>query len=65
MAIAQRTENPREAGGLFEQELIFIDEFKPFREHPDFMDFVEGVGLADYWQQAGCVWADDRLTCAD
>ena len=65
MALAHRTENPRTAGGLFEQELIFIRLFKPFREHPEFMDFLAGVGLTDYWAEAGCVWADDELTCPE
>lgn len=65
MALAHRTENPREGGGLFEQELIFIRLFKPFREHPEFMDFLAGVGLTEYWAEAGCIWADDKLTCPD
>ena len=61
MGIARQTE---QEGGLFEQEIIFIDEYREFRKHPQFMDFIEGIGLKDYWDSAGCVWADDRLTCS-
>ena len=60
MDIARRTERE---GGLFEQEIIFIDEYKAFREHPEFMGFIEGIGLKRYWDSAGCTWANDRLTC--
>ena len=60
MQIARRTELE---GGLFEQEIIFIDEYRAFREHPEFMDFMEGIGLKAYWDSAGCAWADDKLTC--
>ena len=62
MAIARQTE---QTGGLFEQELIFIDEFREFRRHPEFMDFVEGVGLTEYWESAGCAWADDKVVCRE
>jgi DNA-binding winged helix-turn-helix (wHTH) protein/TolB-like protein len=64
MQIAHRTEDTK-GGGLFEQELIFIRLFRPFREHPEFMDFLAGVGLTEYWAEAGCVWADDKLTCPE
>jgi DNA-binding winged helix-turn-helix (wHTH) protein/TolB-like protein len=61
MEIARMTEAE---GGQFEQEIIFIDEYKAFRQHPEFMDFIEGIGLQDYWDSAGCVWAEDKLTCS-
>ncbi len=49
--------------GVFEIEIIYIDEFAEFRRHPDFQDFAIEVGLADYWESAGCRWQDDRIDC--
>jgi DNA-binding winged helix-turn-helix (wHTH) protein/TolB-like protein len=49
---------------VFEIEIIFIDEFRDFRAHPDFGLFVEEVGLADYWSRAGCAWRNDRVECS-
>jgi len=60
MTVARRLE---ETGGLFELEIIFIDEFKSFRQHPDFPEFVKAIGLTDYWSSAGCIWANDKLEC--
>jgi len=60
MAIARGL---RERGGWFEIELIFIDEFEEFRRHPDFSQFVDDIGLTDYWAGAGCNWTDDELVC--
>jgi DNA-binding winged helix-turn-helix (wHTH) protein/TolB-like protein/Tfp pilus assembly protein PilF len=53
------------AGGdsVFEIEIIFIDEFSGFRAHPEFSVFIEEVGLADYWDNAGCRWTDDAVEC--
>jgi DNA-binding winged helix-turn-helix (wHTH) protein/TolB-like protein/Tfp pilus assembly protein PilF len=48
---------------VFEIEIIYIDEFREFRAHPDFAAFVEEVGLTDYWQGAGCRWIDDAVSC--
>jgi DNA-binding winged helix-turn-helix (wHTH) protein/TolB-like protein len=62
MAIARRSEGD---GGLFEIEIIYIDEFREFRQHPRFNDFVTTVGLTAYWENAGCAWLDDRVTCED
>ncbi len=52
-----------EQGGWFEIELIFIDEFAAFRQHPDFPKFLADIGLTEYWASAGCAWANDQLTC--
>jgi DNA-binding winged helix-turn-helix (wHTH) protein/TolB-like protein/Tfp pilus assembly protein PilF len=61
MAVARRLE---ETGGLFELEIIFMDEFASFRQHPDFPAFVNAIGLSRYWSNAGCVWSDDRVNCS-
>jgi TolB-like protein/Tfp pilus assembly protein PilF len=60
MAVARRLE---QQGGLFELEIIFIDEFATLRRHPDFPAFVAAIGLTDYWSSAGCIWANDRVEC--
>ena len=49
----------------FDIEIIYIDEFRAFRRHPEFDDFAAHVGLADYWQSAGCRWVDDRVSCPE
>lgn len=59
----------RVAGGLvtgesvFEIEIIYTDEFRAFRQHPGFEAFVRDVGLARYWESAGCEFENDRVTC--
>jgi DNA-binding winged helix-turn-helix (wHTH) protein/TolB-like protein/Tfp pilus assembly protein PilF len=49
--------------GVFEIEILFTDEFRAFREHPDFERFVNDVGLADYWASAGCRYENDEVSC--
>jgi len=50
-------------GAVFEYEIIYIDEYRDFRRHPDFAAFTEAAGLADYWANAGCRWQEDRIAC--
>jgi len=50
---------------VFEIEIIYVDEFREFRRHPRFGDFVESVGLQSYWDDAGCTWLEDRVVCPD
>lgn len=61
MAVARRLE---ETPGLFELELLFIEEFKSLREHAEFPAFVDAIGLTEYWNNAGCTWSPDKVTCA-
>ena len=60
MRVARNSETD---GGLFEIELIYVDEFRDFRIHPGFQDFVNRIGLAGYWDSVGCDWVADRLDC--
>lgn len=60
MTVARRLE---QTGGLFELEIIFIDEFATFRQHPEFPEFIRAIGLTEYWLNAGCIWANDRVEC--
>lgn len=60
MRVARRLETEP---GLFELELIFIDEFRAFRQHPEFPDFTSAVGLTEYWEKSNCRWLEDRIRC--
>ena len=62
MSVARRSEGE---SSQFELEIVFIEEFREFRQHPEFMDFLAGVGLIDYWQSAGCTWSNDKVDCDD
>jgi len=62
MSIARRSAGEN---SQFELEIVFIEEFREFRQHPEFMDFLAGVGLIDYWKSAGCTWSNDRVVCDD
>ena len=60
MRIARGAEDD---SSVFELEIIYLDEYRNFRQHPGFADFTAGVGLAAYWEEAGCDWQDDRIVC--
>jgi len=60
MAIARRLETEV---GLYEPELIFTREFAPMRQHRDFDEFVEAIGLKEYWSSAGCALTDGSVRC--
>jgi len=62
MKVAQRLE---ETPGLFELELLFIEEFRPLREHVGFPAFTDAIGLTAYWSNAGCTWSPARVSCAE
>ena len=44
-------------------EVMFLGELGILRRHGDFEQLLEVKGLTDYWSQAGCIWADDRVRC--
>jgi TolB-like protein/Tfp pilus assembly protein PilF len=62
MAVARGPDLARDA---FDIEIIYLDEFRAFRQHPEFVEFTADVGLSDYWASAGCEWRDDRVVCSD
>ena len=61
MAVARRLE---ETAGLFELELLFIQEFKSLRQHAEFPAFADAIGLTEYWSNAGCTWSPEKVSCA-
>lgn len=60
MRIAWRLVEP---GEVFEMDLLFIPEFRPLREHPEFAALIDALGIARYWNDHGCIWRDDRVHC--
>ena len=60
MAIAQRLQG---VGELFEMDLLYIEELRPLREHPEFMPLLETLGVIDYWEQANCHWNGQQAVC--
>ena len=60
MRIARGAEDE---SSVYEIEIIYLDEYRDFRRHPEFADFTAGVGLNAYWDEAGCAWQNDRIVC--
>jgi hypothetical protein len=46
-----------------EMEMLFLPEFEPLRQRPEFLELMEALGVTDYWTQAGCVWRDLAVQC--
>jgi len=53
----------QESGEYWEVEIIYLDEFKVLREHEDFPELLQALGLTDYWNSIGCRWNNDRVLC--
>ncbi len=51
-------------GEVFEMDLLFIPEFRPLRQHPEFPALLDALGISHYWANNGCVWRDDRVNCS-
>ena len=50
-------------GEVFATELLFIPEMAALRQDERFMPLLEQLRIRDYWQQAGCQWENDRVSC--
>ena len=62
MRVAELLENPGEA---FEMDLLWIPEFAPLREHPNFMGLMEKLGVAEHWRLHGCRFEITLVSCVD
>jgi tetratricopeptide (TPR) repeat protein len=51
-------------GQTFEMELLFLPEFMPLRERPEFLELMEAMGVTDYWEEVGCVWENLAVVCS-
>ena len=50
-------------GKTFETELLFLPEFRPLWQRPEFLELMDALGVTEYWAQAGCVWQDLAVQC--
>ena len=44
-------------------ELMFSDDLRILREHPNFPQLLDKTGLTEYWSQVGCAWTDEGVRC--
>jgi DNA-binding winged helix-turn-helix (wHTH) protein/tetratricopeptide (TPR) repeat protein len=50
-------------GEVFEMDLLFIPEVEALREHPDFGNLLDALGITDYWRERGCTWTGAGAVC--
>ena len=62
MQVAELLEQPGEA---FEMDLLWIPEFEPLRMHPDFLDLMERLGVAEHWRLHGCTFDGTDVRCPE
>ncbi len=61
----------RVAGGLarpgqtLDTDFLFLPELLPLRQHAGFLEIMDDLGIVEYWDQAGCVWQDWAVRCAE
>lgn len=54
----------KEPGEAFEMDLLWIPQFRPLREHPQFLELMRELGVVEYWQLRGCVFEDASVRCS-
>ncbi len=52
-------------GEAFEMDLLWIPEFMPLRQHPDFLKLMEGLGIVEYWSLHACEFQDAAVSCVE
>ncbi len=52
-----------QSGNIYEIEVIYLHEFKVLREHEEFPELLQALGLTGYWSSIGCRWGNDQLLC--
>lgn len=60
MKVAQMLRQPGEA---FEMDLLWIPQFRPLREHPQFLDLMRELGVVEYWDANGCLFVSASVRC--
>jgi hypothetical protein len=48
-----------------ELDILFLPELLPLRQHSDFLQLMQKLGIQSYWQDNGCAWLDDSISCPD
>jgi len=46
-----------------EMDLLFLPELLPVRQRPEFLEFMDSLGITEYWDEAGCVWNETAVQC--
>lgn len=46
-------------------DLLFLPELRALRQHPEFFELMEMLGVKQYWDENDCVWLDDSISCPD
>jgi len=47
----------------FDFELVYLKEFQILRQHEEFPELLDELGLTDYWHGVGCRWENDEVIC--
>lgn len=50
-------------GEAFEMDLLWIPQFLPLRQHPEFLGLMRELGVVEYWDLHGCRFEDARVVC--
>jgi hypothetical protein len=46
-------------------EILYLDEFRVLREHEEFPELLDSLGLPDYWESIGCRWGGEKVLCGE
>ncbi len=52
-----------DSGAFFEMDFLFMPELRPLREHDDFLLLMDKLGVQQYWDESGCRWRNDKVSC--
>lgn len=47
----------------YEMDLLFLPELEALRQRPEFQDFVERLGIREYWDASGCNLQGTAVAC--
>ncbi len=50
---------------FFEMDFLFTPELLPLRQHTRFPGLMKKLGIQSYWDELGCVWLNDSVSCPD
>lgn len=50
-------------GEIFEMDLLWIPQFLPLRQHPEFLGLMRQLGVVEYWDLHGCRFEDASVIC--
>jgi TolB-like protein len=53
----------QKSGDYFEVEIFYLEEFRVLRQHEEFPELLEALGLTSYWDSIGCHWSGEQVVC--